>query len=66
MPKDMGGGNKTKSSAGSNSTNKRKTGSRKPRNFNPKTETAGRGGRKPSVVGRYSPAVGPPDGPTAP
>ena len=66
MSKDIGGSLKTKSSAGRNSANKAKTGSRKSRNFNPKTESAGGGRGRPSVVGRYSPAGGPPDTPTAP
>ncbi|KKL53086.1 hypothetical protein LCGC14_2278960 [marine sediment metagenome] len=65
MSKDIGGPLKNKSSAGKNSANTAKTGSRRVRNYDPKNTGAG-GGAGPSIAKSYKPAAGKVDNPTAP
>jgi len=44
-----------RSSSGDNSTYKKKSGSMKPRNYDPKNGSAGGGGGKPKVAKMYKP-----------
>lgn len=65
MPKGMGygGSNKNKGKGGGNSANRAKTGSMKPRNYDPKN-TGASGGKAPKVTRMYRPEGN--DTPSAP